>query len=138
MDAKAYLSQVKKLDLLIKNRLIERQQWRDIALCITSNLGGEHVQSSGSKTKTADAVDRYVSLEADIDKSVDQFIDIKKEVIKTIEELENVWEYQVLHLKYIQYKTFEEIAEGMSKSYTAVTTLHGRALVSVQKILDNR
>ena len=58
MEAKEFLSQVKKLDLMIKNKLIEKQQWMDIALGITSNMSGERVQSSGSQSKMADAVAR--------------------------------------------------------------------------------
>ena len=136
MDAKEYLRQVERLDLRIKNKLIERQQWRDIAMGITANMEGERVQSSGSQSKMADAVNKCVDMEAEINGLVDSLIDKKKEVIETIERLDSPTEYNVLHMRYIQFKTLQEIADHYDRDYGWATTTHGRALKSVQAILD--
>lgn len=138
MDAKTFLSQVKKLDLQIKNKLIEKQQWRDIALGITANMDGERVQSSGAKSKMADAIEKCVDMEAEIDGLVDKLIDVKKEVIQTIESLDSPYEYDLLHKKYIQFMTFEEIADCYNRDYTTITTAHGRALKNVQALLERK
>lgn len=66
-EAQLFLEQVEKLDARIRNKLIERQQWRDIALGITGVTEGEKVQSSGAKSKMADAVIKCVDMEAEID-----------------------------------------------------------------------
>lgn len=136
MEAKDYLRQVKRLDVRIKNKLIEQMQWRDIALGITANMEGERVQSSGSKSKMAEAVERCVDMEADIDRLVDELIELKKEVIETIEQLDSATEYDVLHRRYIQYQSLQEIADHYHKDYGWATTTHGRALKSVQEIMD--
>lgn len=138
MDARSYLNQVKKLDLQIKNKLIEKQQWKDIALGITANMDGERVQSSGGKSKMADAVEKCVDMETEIDGLIDKLIDIKKEVIQTIERLDSPTEYDILHMKYIQFLTFEEIAEYYGREYTTITTAHGRALKNVQALLERK
>lgn len=135
MDAKEFLNQVKKLDLQIKNKLIEKQQWKDIALGITSNMDGERVQSSGRKTKMADAIDRCVDMEAEIDRLVDKLVDTKKEVIETIEQLESPTQYDVLHMIYIQGKTLQEVADSYGMSYDWAATTHGRALKNVRIII---
>ena len=57
MEAKEFMRQPEKLDVRIRNKLIERQQWREMALGITANMEGERVQSSGTKTKMAYAVE---------------------------------------------------------------------------------
>lgn len=137
MDAKEYLRQVERLDLRIKNKLIERQQWRDIAMGITANMEGERVQSSGSQSKMADAVNKCVDMEAEINGLVDSLIDKKKEVIETIERLDSPTEYNVLHMRYIQFKGLQEIADHYGRDYGWATTTHGRALKSVQEILEN-
>ena len=136
MDAKTYLSQVKKLDALIKNKLIEKQQWKDIALGITANMNGERVQSSGTKSKMADALVKCVDMEAEIDALVDKMIDARIDVIHTIEQLASVQEYTICHKKYIQFLTLGEIADSMGLDYTTVTTAHGRALKNVQRIRE--
>lgn len=137
MEVKEFLKQPERLDLRIKNKLIEKQQWKEIALGITANMDGERVQSSSnSKSKMAEAVIKCVDMEAEIDSLVDELIDTKKKVIQTIERLESIREYNVLHMRYIQYLSLQEIAAYYQKDYTWATTTHGRALKSVQDILD--
>ena len=136
-EAQTYLEQVEMIDAIIKNKLIEQRQWKDIALGITSNLG-EKVQSSGSHSKMADAIDKCVDMEAEIDSLIDKLIATKKEVISTIEQLGSPIEYSVLHMRYIQFKDLQSIADHFHKEYGWATTTHGRALKGVQEILDGR
>lgn len=138
MDAKCFLRQAEKLDARIKNKLIEQQQWRDIALGITANMDGERVQSSGAKSKMAEAVDKCVDMEAEINSLIDELIDIKKEVVAIIEQVENPTEYDVLHKRYIQKMQLQDIADDYGREYGWATTTHGRALKSVQDILDKK
>jgi DNA-directed RNA polymerase specialized sigma24 family protein len=138
LDAKEYLNQVKKLDLQIKNKLIERQQWRDIALGITANMDTERVQSSGSQSKLADAIVKCVDIEAEIDSLIDKLIDTKKEVIQTIEQLTSPLQYDVLHLHYIQFMTLQEIADKYGMSYDWAKQAHKRAVKNVQKIRERK
>ena len=63
MKAKDFLKQLKKLDAMITNKLIEREQWKSIATGSTGVSDGERVQSSGSQQKMADAVARYIDIE---------------------------------------------------------------------------
>lgn len=137
MKAKDYLKQIEKLDTLIQNKLAEKARWKDVALGITTTTDGERVQSSGSQQKMADAINRCIDIEREIDSFVDSMVDLKKEIIQTIEQL-NPTEYDVLHKRYIQNMTFDEIAETKRKSKSWATTVHGRALQSVQRILDDR
>jgi hypothetical protein len=138
LKAQEFLRQVRKLDLQITNKLIEKQQWKDIALGITANMDGERVQSSGGKSKMANAVEKCVDMEAEIDGLVDKLIDVKKEVIHTIEQLDSPTEYDVLHRRYIQFLSLQEIADHYRKDYGWATTTHGRALKSLQEILDKK
>ena len=137
-EAQQFLSQVEKLDAIIRNKLIEQKQWRDIALGITANMEGERVQSSGSQSKMADAINRCVDMEAEIDSIVGSLVEVKREVIATIEKLDSPTEYNVLHLRYIQFLSLQEIADKYCREYGWATTTHGRALAHVQAILDKR
>ena len=150
-NAKEYLQQAEDMNTVINNKMAEKAQWKDIALGVTS--GGqsimievkgkkelhnmEKVQSSGSQSKMADAITRCMDIEAEIDRIIDRLIDLKQEIIRTIEQL-NATEYDVLHKRYIQGMTFDEIGAAKGKSKSWATTVHGRALQNVQKILDAR
>ena len=136
-EARIFLGQLKKLDSMIRNKLIEKEQWKALALGTTAQMGGERVQSSGSQQKMADAVNRYIDIEAEIDRCIDRLVDKKQDVIEVIEQLD-LEEYDLMHKIYVQYFTFDEAADNYGKSYSSITTLHGRALVNVQRILDER
>ena len=136
--AQKYLESVEKLDAIVTNKLIEQQQWKEIALGITANMGGERVQSSGSQSKMADALNKCIDMEAEIDRAIDKLIDKKREVIKTIEKLESPSEYRLLHDRYIKYIELKDIAENWGKEYNTITTMHGRAITNLQKILDEK
>lgn len=135
-EAQIFLEQPEKLDIQIRNKLIEKKQWHDIALGITANMDGERVQSSGAKSKMADAINKCVDMEAEIDSLVDELIDTKKNVIQTIERLDSPTEYNILHMRYIQYLSLQEIADHYNRDYGWATTTHGRALKSVRKVME--
>ena len=137
MKAQEYLKQVEKLNVLINNKIAEKSQWKDIALGITGNSEGERVQSSGSQQKMADAIDRVIDLQNEINDMLDRLIDTRLEISRTIELL-NATEYDVLHKRYIQGMTFDEIGAIKKKSKSWATTVHGRALQSLQRILDEQ
>lgn len=137
MKAKEYLRQVEKLDTIIKNKLIEQRQWKDVAYSITAQMGGERVQSSGDQQRMATAIEKYLDIEKEIDAYIDRLVDKKNEIISVIEQLEKE-EYDVLHMRYIQHLSYQDIATIKDRHYGWCTTVHGRALASVQKILDEK
>ena len=138
MDVKEFLMQPQKLDIQIRNKLIERKQLRDIALGISANIDGDRVNASGSKSRMADAVDKLVDMEAEVDQLVDKYIDIKREVVAVIEAVDNPIQYNVLHMKYIQGMTLQGIADYYHKDYEWSKATHRRAIKSVQLIMDKK
>lgn len=136
-EAQSFLKQLKKLDCMIRNKLIEKEQWKEIATGTTAHSDGDRVQSSGSQQKMADAINKYIDIEREIDTCIDELIDSKKKVIAIIQQLNTV-EYDVLHKIYVQYLTFEDVANEYGRSYSWVTTVNGRGLVSVQRLLDEQ
>ena len=135
--AQEYLEQVEKINALIENKKAERDQCEDIALSVTAHSDGERVQSSGGKQKMADAVDNKVDLQSDIDRMIVSLAVARQDIIRTIEQL-NATEYDVLHKRYIQGMSFDEIGAAKRKSKSWATTVHGRALQNLNLILDER
>lgn len=131
-----FLERVELVDAIIPNKLIEREQWYDLALSITAHMDGERVQSSGSKSKMADAVERCHDMEQEILAAVEKLIQEKQKVVSTLERLDNPIEYKILHMRYIQYIELKDIAAILKLEYSNVTTIHGRAKKSVRKLLD--
>lgn len=137
MRAKDFLRQVYKLDRMVENKLAEKRQWQEIAAGATPQTTGERVQSSGNPQRMADAISRYIDIEQEIDECINKLVDTKREVIGVIEQL-NATEYDVLHKMYIQGYSLQEVADMKGRSYSWMTSTHGRALQNVQRIIDKR
>lgn len=134
--AQKFLERVEMIDTIIENKLIEQRQWKALAYSITANMEGERVQSSGSKSKMADAVIKCLTLADEIPECVDKLIAEKQKVVQTIEKLYSPTEYKILHLRYIQYIPLSQIAEKLDWEYSRVTTAHGRAVKNVERIMN--
>jgi uncharacterized protein YukE len=137
MQAKTYLKQIKKLNTLIENKKIEIEQLQAAAEGASSSLFSERVQTSVNPDRMANAIGKYIELEKELEKRLQELISVRQEIISTIEQLDTV-EYDTLHMIYVQNLTFYDVSAKYDKSYSWSTTIHGRALKSVQKILDKR
>ena len=126
------------VDAIIPNKLIEIQQWYDVATSITAAMNGECVHSSGSKQKMADAVNKCMDVVSELTYRVDQLRNIKTDVVQTIEQVESPTWYKLLHLRYIQFVPLVDIADQWGTEYTNITTAHGRALKNVEKLLNEK
>ena len=137
MRAKEFLCQVYKLDCIINNKMAEKRQWYEMVTGTASQMGGDRVQSSSNPQRMSDAIARYMDIEREINDKIDELIALKRDVNGVIELL-SANEYDVLHMRYIQGYTFQEIANIKERSYSCITTIHGAALRKVQQIIDAR
>ena len=137
MKAKEFLQQLLKIDRQIENKQDEQEHWKSVAAGTASKFGTERVQSSGNPDKMADAIGKYIELEKEITQEIDRLIDKRREITGTIEQL-NYMEYDILYKIYVKYISFDDVAIMYGKSYSWVTTIHGKALKNLQKILDER
>ena len=129
-----FLQQVEKLEKIIHNKLIEIEQWKALALSTTSVLSPDKVQSSGSKQKMSEAVDRYLDIEREINECIDKLYDTKKDVLEKIEMLEAV-NYDVLFKIYIEYMDFQSVADAYEKSKNWAYKQHTIALEELEALL---
>lgn len=134
-EAQIFLERFEKLESIVYNKLDERQMWGDLALSITANMGGERVQSSGSKSRMSDAVDVCIDAEAEILDTVKLLRGEMKKITDLIESLDSPMEYKVLHDKYIKGMSHAEIAEKYGHDVSWSTTTCGRALKNVWAML---
>lgn len=136
MNPKEYLLQIRKYDRLINNKLETIASLRSLVTSVTIELKSDVVQNSGTKDKMASAVDRIVDLEREIDRDIDQFVNLKREVMSVIDKVEDSVLIDILYKRYFRYEKWEEIAIEMNYSYRQVTRLHGQALQDVRKIIE--
>ena len=100
MQAKEYLNQIRKYDILIENKTQMILRLRMQGESITAAMGGERVQSSGPQDKLGDIVAEIVDLRASIRENVEQMTRIKADVINTIDKVGDADLINVLYKRY--------------------------------------
>lgn len=135
MDAKAYLQQVERYENLITAKLEEMDRLRALTTKITSSWKDDVVSSSGSQDKLGDAIAKIIDLQTEINETIDEYVDRKREVGSVLEKVENSNQMAVLTKKYLLYESLEQIAVEMNMSYRNVCYIHGEALLVVAALL---
>lgn len=135
IDSKKYLQQIRLYDSHISTKLEELQHLKEMVAKITPTLKDDVVSGGGSQDKLADAVAKIVDLEAEIDRDIDRYVDAKREVSGTLDRLTDPDQVKVLHMRYVQHKTWEQIACDMSMTYRNVCYIHGKGLQAVNEIM---
>lgn len=107
---KTYLRKARELDTLVHTKLSEIDRLRELAECLSSPKLGERVTSSNGNT-SMQTVDKIVDLQAEVNKEIAVLVDLIAEIHTKIEQLENPTERAVLTERYINVKSWEEIAE---------------------------
>lgn len=133
--AKDFLKQVRLCDIHINNKLEEKARLQALALKITSSWSSEHVSGSGNQDKMGDAIAKITDLDREIDMEIDSFINKKRTVKAVIGKVDNPDQLDILYKRYIQYESFEQIANELNMSYRNVCNIHGKALQSVIELM---
>lgn len=134
MDVQEWLEQVGKWDQLINAKNAERERLMDMATDISPHMDGMPFDNTGMVSrKVENSAIKLVMLARETDALVDRYIDLKKEVISALEKLPKN-EYGVLHRHYIQYMTWEQVAEDMGYSTVQIWRIKNKALENLKKL----
>lgn len=133
MTTKQYLNQIDRINRMINNKLAEIYQLKTMVCSISVSANEDKVQSSSDKDKLGSAVAKIVDLENEINKAIDVYVDKKERIVSQIDSIKDIMEYQVLFSRYIENKTFEQIAEDNDYSVRQILRIHGNALVEFEK-----
>lgn len=131
MNIKQWLSRARNIDREIDSLLRERTEMRDMLFSVTSNY--EAIVVSG--TKDPHKFDRLAILETEIDKQIDNLVSVKAEILRAINKLDDGRFRDVLRLRYLESRTFEQIAVEINYSYKQTCRIHGRALLKMEEVL---
>ena len=131
MGIKHQLKQIRLIDLEIKTKIEELDRLNNSFLKSPS-LKEVNVQESKVGLKD-DAYVKLISLSEYIDQRVDNLIDLKYQLIKAIEQLDDSKERTIIWMKYISSKNWDEIAEELQISKTTLFILHYEAIKKIER-----
>lgn len=136
-DTINYLKQAKRLDDIINLKIEQLSDLKLQSTAISSLHDTEKVKISLNPNQLSGLVAKMVDLENEINKEIDKLYSIKKDIMHSINLIDNK-DYQVLlNLRYLNFLTWEEIAAKMSYSISWVFKIHTRALMQIAIIIKD-
>lgn len=131
MTAEEYLSQAYRLDKRIDSKIEQLKALNILATKCTSTLSDMPKNPSNSNSRLEDTVVKIIDLQEEINRDIDSLVDLKGDIVRTINAVHNP-EYQILlELRYLCFKTWEEIAVQMNCSIDNVFRIRKKALRSI-------
>ena len=128
MTVKEYLGQAYRLDQRINSKLEQVLSLRELTTKATATMSDMPGGGSRNVYKMQDIIGKIVDLENEINADIDKLVDLKREMVAVIKAVENP-EYQtLLELRYLCFKTWEQIAVYMGYELRYLHKLHQRAL----------
>lgn len=134
MTAKDYLSQVRRATVLIRLKQREIDKLQQGLEYKAVNYEVERVQSSANDR--TDLICKLLDFEHELKEQIKELVNLKGEIIKTIDTIKDTDLIEVLYLRYLECMQWEEIALKMNYSYRWILKLHGQALLKIEKILN--
>ena len=108
---------------------------RAMAERITPNYGSSGGGSHQTGDKLGAAVAKLVDAESRVSDELEMLEATEREVIGTVNKVEDSTLHTLLYERYINGKTWEQIAVELGYSWRQTVRLHGRALQAVAAIL---
>jgi hypothetical protein len=128
MTNKEYLAQAYRIDQRINSKLEQIISLRDLSTKATSTLSDMPGNATRNVRSMEGVIVKMIDLENEINTDIDTLVDLKKEFVSIIKKVNNT-EYQtLLELRYLCFKTWEQIAVDMGYDLRYIHKLHNRAL----------
>ena len=127
MTTKEYLSQAYRLDQRINSKLEQVASLNELATKCTSTLTGMPRNPNRSTSTMADAVGKIKDLQAEINRDIDRLVDLKREMVTVIKAVGNTEHQTLLELRYLCFRTWEQIAVDMGYSIQHIYRLREKA-----------
>ena len=134
MNIKEYLSQAKYLDAQIDSKVQQLTRLRSLATKCTSTITGMPHSQSADTSSMENSITKLIDLENEINDEIDKLVNLKEEIMKVIKCVDKLEHRLVLEKRYIDFKSWDQIANEMFFTRRYVHKLHVRALEQAKKI----
>ena len=140
MTPKEYLSQIRKLKLLIEQRQKELDLLAEKNLSALFGIDYSRISVKGSRSGGApfeQTAIKAADLGEEVAALIRKYTDLQHKIIGEIQALDRPEYMQVLYKRYVEEKHWEEISVEMGYSCDHIRHLHGWALHEFGKLMKN-
>ena len=133
MTTKEYLNQIGKLTFMIEAKFEELYRLQTLACRVTVATDGERVKSSPDTDRMAEAVEKIIKCEEELNVLIKRTVNQRSQIIKMIDALDNPNSHKILTLRYVQELTDKEIASKMNIAPSHVYKVQKTALIEFEE-----
>ena len=130
MTAKEYLGQAYRIDQRINLKMEQVASLRALATKATATYS-DMPKGYGNVHSGENVIVKIIDLENQMNADVDELVALKEEVVGVIKAITNPEQRMVLELRYLSFKTWDEIANDMHYGIDNVFKLHKKALNAI-------
>lgn len=132
---KNLLSQAYHIDQRINSKLEQAQSLRELAVKASATLSDMPRSGTRNVQRMEDIIAKMVDIETEINNDIDYLINIKREVISIIKGVATPEYQSLLELRYLCFKSWEQIAYDLNYSVSWVLKIHRKALRAVDAVM---
>lgn len=133
-----YLSQVENIDMMIGEKQDIIDSLRSSITGTSASTESERVQTS-PKDRLGETCAKIVDLCEQLNRDIDSFVDMKAEVIQTIDQyVDDLKERRLLYLRYLKFIPIESCAKELRISRATAYNFHKAAMQKIARKFENR
>ena len=137
MTAKEYLSQAFWLDAGIDSKLDQLERLNALATRTTTAFSKTPHACRPNPGNHEDIIIKIIDLEDKIKVEMDRLIELKAEIVRTIDKVSSAEQRAILEKRYLCFLSWEEVAAETNYSIQHVFRLHGYALKEIDAIIKD-
>ena len=133
-----YLSQIEYIDEMIGEKQDIIDSLRSSITGTSASTESERVQTS-PKDRLGETCAKIVDLCEQLNRDIDSFVDMKAEVIQTIDQyVDDLKERRLLYLLYLKFIPIESCAKELRISRATAYNFHKAAMQKIARKFENR
>lgn len=133
-----YLSQIKYIEEMIGEKQDIIDSLRSSITGTSASTESERVQTS-PKDRLGETCAKIVDLWEQLNRDIDSFVDMKAEVIQTIDQyVDDLKERRLLYLHYLKFIPIESCAKELRISRATAYNFHKAAMQKIARKFENR
>ena len=131
-EARTYLEQAYRIDQRINSKIEQVASLHNLATKANSTLTDMPGSPNRNIHRMEDIILKIVDLENEINQDIDMLVDLKTEIMQVIKKVDDLELQTLLEQRYLNFRTWEQIAVDMGYNVRHLYRMHDKALKAVQ------
>ena len=131
-EKRIYLEQAYRIDQRINCKMEQVSSLHSLTTKATSMITDMPGSPTRNIHKMEDIIAKIVDLENEINDDIDKLVDLKAEITTVIKEVDDPELQSLLEQRYLNFRTWEQIAVDMGYNVRHLYRMHDKALKKVR------